>query len=339
MNREEGFPKPVSEVIAVLAGIFYQQGRSEIHELLENSHASFDQVNYDNWNGGTYTWALRLEVPISIFTTIETRLNAIEKEIATKLNYLDRLYPNDPVGEVTIIPITPGISVQGERMTPSEVEVRRLWPEKRFRLFLSHVSKHKVEVSALKDELALYGIAGFVAHEDIEPTSIWRNEIKIALRSMHALAALITTDFHTSMWTDQEIGWALGRGIQVISVRLGADPYGFAGEFQGIQGALDSPTVLASNIVKALLTNPHTRGEMRRTLVAAFSSAISFDIAKRLKSLLIKIPYFTEEEKIILRTACIENDQVANAFGVVNAIYASIGKPPELLKSDDGILF
>ena len=329
MSSEEGFPKPVGEVVATLAAIFHHQGRSEIHELLENSHARFDQINYDNWNGGTYTWALRLEVPIAIFAPVEHRLTKIEKEIEAKLKNIARVYQNNHIGEVTITPVAPGSPLQRERMAPSEVEVRRLWPEKRFRLFLSHVSKYKTDVSKLKDELALFGVAAFVAHEDIEPTSEWRNEIKIALRSMHALAALITPDFHASPWTDQEIGWSLGRGIQVISVRLGADPYGFAGEYQGISGALDKATLLATDIVKTLLANTQTHSEIRRSLVSAFTKAGSYEMAKRLKSLIVEIKDFTEEEKEILIKACTENSQVADAFGVFKAIYAAFGKTPE----------
>jgi hypothetical protein len=324
-----GFPKPVSEVIATLADIFRHQGRAEILELLENAHAHFDEINYDNWNGGTYIWALRLEVPVPIFAALEPRLAAIEKEIAGKLSYFERLYPNDQVGEVTITPITPGASVLGQRMAPSELEVRRLWPDGRFHLFLSHVSNHKVAVSKLKDELALYGVTAFVAHEDIEPSLEWRGEIELGLRSMHALVALITPDFHASQWTDQEIGWALGRGVLVVPVRLGVDPYGFAGKYQGVPGTLDQPEALATAIVQALLANTQTHGEMRRSLVHAFSEAESFNMAIALRWLVVEITDFTDEEKATLRKACTENGQVAGAYNVAKAIYAAFGKPPE----------
>ena len=129
----------------------------------------------------------------------------------------------------------------GQRIAPADTEVRRLWPDKRFRLFLSHVSKHKLAVSKLKDELELFGISAFVAHEAIKPNLEWLREIELALRSRHALLALVTPDFHASVWTDQEIGWAFGRGVLVVPVRLGVDPYGFAGKAQGISGVLEKP--------------------------------------------------------------------------------------------------
>jgi len=323
------FPKSVSEVMATLADIFRHQGRSEILELIESAHAHFDETNYDNWNGGTYTWALRLEIPVPLYATLDPRLASIEKEITTKLGYIERLYPNDHVGEVTITPIAPGASVLGQRMAPSEIEVRRLWPQGRFRLFLSHVSKHKVAVSKLKDELAFYGIVAFVAHEDIEPSLHWRDEIELGLRSMNALAALITPDFHNSVWTDQEVGWAMGRGVLVVPVRLGVDPYGFAGKIQAITGNLDRLSDLASSIVKSLLANPQTHGEMRRALVTAFCEASSFPMALSLRDHIIEVTDFTEEEKTALRNACMENAQVSGAYGVRTAIYKAFGKPPE----------
>jgi hypothetical protein len=326
---EANFPKPVGEVVATLLEIFRHQQQAEVVELLESAHAWFDHTYYDNWNGGTYIWTLRLEVPVPLFASVEPRLPNIEKQIGAKLNHFNRLYSNDRIGEATVSPIAPGTAALGQRVAPSELEVRRLWPERRFRLFLSHVAKHKVAVSKLRDELELRGVAAFVAHEAIKPSLEWQREIELALRSMHALAALITPDFHASVWTDQETGWAFGRGLLVLPVRLGTDPYGFAGKVQGISGDLASPEALANSIVESLLTNPQTHGEMRRALVAAFCEADSFPMALTLRDHIIEVTDFTDDEKAALRSACEDNDQVAGAWGVPKAIYKAFGKPPK----------
>jgi len=325
--REASFPKPVAEVVTTLADIFRHQGRTGTVELLERAHAWFDNVDYDNWNGGTYSWAFRLEVPVSVFASIEPHLPDVEKEILTKLAYCGRLFPNDPITAVTVSPFSPAGAV-GQRIAPSDVEVRRLWPENRFRLFLSHVSKHKIAVSKLKGELELHGVAPFVAHEDIEPTFEWEHEIELALRSMHALVALITPDFHGSSWTDQEVGWAFGRGLLVVPVRLGCDPYGLLGKVQGVSGSLAQPGMLASAIVDALLANNQTHGEMRRTVVSAFAGATSLSMATALCQHAIKIPDFTDEEKDALQTACVENIQISSHADVAEAIYNVFGRPP-----------
>ena len=325
--RSTGYPKPISEVIATLAEIFRHQSRGEVLELIENAHARFDEINYDNWNGGTTTWALRLEVPVPLFAAVEPRLKRVEEEVLSKLSYLDRLHPNDPVGEVTVTPINPGASALGQRMAPSEVEVRRLWPEGRFRLFLSHLAKHKVEVSKFKDELALYGISAFVAHEAIQPSLEWQREIELALRSMHGLLALITPDFHASFWTDQEIGWAFGRGVLVVPVRLGADPYGFAGKVQGISGNLEQPKALAKAVFETLLANPQTHGDVRRAFSKEFCESGSFNQSIQLRDYIPSVADFTDEEKTAMRDACESNGQLTSAYKVRETVYKAFGKP------------
>jgi hypothetical protein len=326
---ESVYPMLVGEAVATLSELFRHQGRSEIVEILDNAHARFDEINYDNWNGGTYTWALCLEVPVPIFASSESRLTEIEKEIGAKLAYFERKYSNHLIGEVTISPILSGSPLLGTRMAPSDLEVRGLWSEGRFRLFLSHLSADKVAVASLKAELEIYGVSAFVAHEDIQPSLPWQDEIILGLRSMHALAALVTPQFHNSDWTDQEIGWALGRGIPVISIKLGTNPHGFAGKFQALTGSLAEPKVLALSIVNTLIANTQTHGEMRRAIVKAFSGSRSFVQSQALRFIVVRITDFTDEEKSELQRACVENYHVSNAHHVANAIFSIVGRPVE----------
>lgn len=327
------FPKPAAEVVTTLADIFRHQGKTEVVEILENAHAWFDNTDYDNWNGGTYIWALRLEVPVSIFAPLEPRLPKIEKEITDRLKYFSQLDSSHFLKVATISPITTGAAVVGQRIAPADSEVRRLWPDKRFRLFLSHVSKHKVAVSKLKDELELFGISAFVAHEAIKPSLEWLKEIELALRSMHALLALITPDFHASVWTDQEIGWAFGRGVLVVPVRLGVDPYGFAGKVQGISGDLEKTKTLAESVFETLLSNPQTHGEVRRAFVTALCGSGSYPQSIMLRDYIPEIADFTDEEKTEMREACEKNDQVSNAYKVPETIYKAFGKPKKPAKT------
>jgi hypothetical protein len=337
---EAAFPKPTGEVVTTLAEIFRHQRRSEIVELLESANASIEQINYDNWNGGTYTWALRLDVPVPLFASVEPRLEAIEKEIAAKLTHISRTYSNDCLDTVTITPLSSAGAAASMRFVPSDLDVQRIWPSGYFRLFLSHVSKHQAAVSKLKEVLLLRGIDAFVSHKDIQPSLEWEKEIELALRSMHALAALLTPDFHISDWADQEIGWAFGRGLLVLPVRLPTDPYGFAGKVQGIRGNLKDPDDLAARIVGALLANPQTHGEMRRALVSSFCGAKSFPMALALLPLVVKVTDFTGDEKAALRSACFENSQVSGAYGVPDAIFRTFGRPlAEGAKEADDVPF
>lgn len=326
---EIGYPRSAAEVVSTVAELFVNQQKADLAELLESAVAYIEQTDYDNWNGGTYSWALRLEIPVSIYAKFENRLEEVESDISKKIGLLDRMYPRDHLNEVTILPISSATAVLGKKATPSTLEVTRIWREHSFKLFLSHVSLHKVAVGNLSKELSVFGVSAFVAHADIEPSLEWRDEIEIALRSMDALTALVTPEFHASLWTDQEVGWAFGRGVLALPVMLGATPYGFLGKFQGVTGGdLDHPSDLASQVVKALLGNRQTQSEMRRALVGAFSTVMTYKQAQSISKILFQLSDFTDDEKSTIWQASVENSQISDAYGLPEAIVRAIGKPP-----------
>ena len=103
------------------------------------------------------------------------------------------------------------------------------------RLFMSHLASRKEEVHGLSSMLKEFGFACFVAHDEIEPSREWRREIERALGSCDVLVAYVTPGFSASRWTDQEIGWALGRGLVAIPISVEREPpYGFIGSYQAV---------------------------------------------------------------------------------------------------------
>src|SRR5438094_846436 len=76
--------------------------------------------------------------------------------------------------------------------------------------------------------------------------------VEVAVDTADALAAFVTTDFHQSTWTDQEVGWALGRGLPVVPLNVGANPYGFFGQYQAVPIELGTPVLAAKRITNAL---------------------------------------------------------------------------------------
>lgn len=337
MMAQNGFPKTVEDVVATLADIYRHQNQFDIVELLESASARIEQTNYDKWNGGTYTYELILDVPVPVFATIESKLPEIEKSISLKLAIICRNLGNDHLDSVAITPLTSKSAGVGPRSKPADAEVQHLWTHGFFRLFLSHVSAHKVAVAKLKRELAVFGVSAFIAHEDIRPSLEWQNEIELALRSMHALAAFLTPDFHPSDWTDQEIGFALGRGVLVVPVRLGLDPYGFIGKVQGLSGSLEQSFRIANLLFSTLLSHPSTHRHMRKGVAFGFAAANSYKSAIHLSREIATVKDFAEDEKAVIQTACRDNDQVFNATGVVSRVCAALGvpEPNKTIESDD----
>ncbi|MFN4024982.1 MAG: toll/interleukin-1 receptor domain-containing protein [Hyphomonas sp.] len=116
----------------------------------------------------------------------------------------------------TIINIASDLDLKfSSEMTESAVLPENWKGTTDFRLFISHISKDKGIATRLKEALHAHHISGFVAHEDIHPTKAWQDEIERALNSMHAMVAVHTLGFSESVWTQQEIGFALGRRTKV----------------------------------------------------------------------------------------------------------------------------
>lgn len=174
------------------------------------------------------------------------------------------------------------------RIEVHEEDARRLFGDG-YRLFLSHSSHDRVRVAQLREELAVFGISAFVAHEDIEPDTEWQAEIEKALETMDGLVALHTPQFGESRWTDHEVGWALARGVPVLSARLGIDPYGFLGRRQAISAGWDD---LAPQIFQRIVNTP--RGF--ELFVTAMENCGSFDDGNELGRILPSIREVTEAQ-------------------------------------------
>ena len=146
---------------------------------------------------------------------------------------------------------------------PASITLPANWAKiTEFKLFLSHISKDKLKATRLKLCLEIYGINGFVAHEDIHPTLEWQSEIERALNNMDALIAIHTPGFSSSNWTQQEVGFALGKGVKVISFKMGEDPTGFISRHQALARRNRTAEEVAEEINSLLLADERTLAKL-----------------------------------------------------------------------------
>ena len=198
-------------------------------------------------------------------------------------------------------------SVTGARQVAPDA-TKRLWADGRFRLFLSHKAQVKRETAELKQNLLDYGVSAFVAHEDIHPTKEWQDEIENALATMDGFVALMTADFHDSNWTDQEVGYALARGVPIIAVRLEQNPYGFLGKFQALNSDWKSAP---EGIVKLLIKNDR----MLSAFISALSNCPFFDAGNTLANILQSIETVSEKQIDEIIEAVNTNVELQGSYG------------------------
>ena len=192
----------------------------------------------------------------------------------SKRTYSKEMLSN--VEEATLIEIATELGIIKESTKVKKVikEVN-FWKTGHFKLFLSHLATFKVPTSHLQAALRKYAISSFVAHEDIEPTKEWQQEIEAGLQTMDALAAILMPGFKESNWCDQEIGVAVGRDVLIIPIRRGLDPYSFIGKYQGIQAQGKNIGEVAEAIFQTLVKSPKTQNKMLLSISGAIVNATS----------------------------------------------------------------
>jgi TIR domain len=256
--REYKLSQDIERYLATVAKLYAQSGNRQLQELIVNAQARVHEAwSSDNWNGGTYGHALYLLIPETLYLNCIEHKVEIQDKLRDDLNKVHNVQ-NEFIEAVFLEMDEPeehewrkesGLLVAGKRVISADA-TRRIWGQDGFRVFLSHKSDVNQEIAELKNELRLFGVSCFVAHEDIHPTKAWQDEIENALGSMDAFVALMTPNFHESEWTDQEVGFAFGRGVPIIAVRLGKDPYGFIGKFQALTCKWETAAV---DIMKILI--------------------------------------------------------------------------------------
>jgi len=86
---------------------------------------------------------------------------------------------------------------------------------------------------------------------------------------MDAFVAVHTPGFKDSVWTQQEISFALGRGTKIISFKMGEDPTGFIGKHQALARQGRAAEDVAIEINTLLLADSRTAEKLKASQDAA----------------------------------------------------------------------
>jgi hypothetical protein len=318
-TRDQAFalPAKLDSYLGALSKLMAQEGKRSLQELIVNAKVRVEQGWESERDFGQTTWghAVYLAVPEIIFLRVAQKKDEIGREIAQGLNQLHHVRGEYVAAIFIEMDLPPaddwrresGLQVSARRDV-SSTAATRIWGSDGFRLFLSHKTSVKKEAADLKDKLSLFGFTVFVAHEDINPTKAWQDEIENALASMDGFVALLTGDYHDSDWTDQEVGYAIARGVPMLAIKLGLNPYGFIGRFQALSCDWNKAPV---EIAKILIKNDRVFG----AFVEALRKCQHFDDANSLASVLPSIERLDDSQIDELMAVYNENYEVRGGFG------------------------
>lgn len=322
MNRRKfDLPSRLDGYLATLSQLYATENKRTQQRIIVNSHPRVHEGwSHDNLDGGIDGHALYLTVPEPIYLAILRKKDALQKEIKAdlnKINHLQAEFVEEVFIEMEVAADSDwrersGELIKGIRVILPDAKSRIWSPADRFRVFLSHKAEVKRETAQLKQHLHRLGATCFVAHSDIRPRREWQIEIENALFSMDAFVALMTPRFHESDWTDQEVGVALARGVPVIAVKLGRDPYGFIGKFQALSASWETGAI---EIAKLLVDQER----MLESYIAAVEECASFDQGNELAAILPAIRGVSSSQAKRLLAAFNSNGQLQGSFGFSGA--------------------
>lgn len=100
---QDNFIEQSEEMLSTIVRLFAREGSAREVAILAESKTSLEQTDYDNWNGGTYIYTLFVDVPLGLFTQIQSSLKEIQEKLLDKMGLVvseDRCY----IREVTLRP-------------------------------------------------------------------------------------------------------------------------------------------------------------------------------------------------------------------------------------------
>lgn len=212
-------------IIRTLAQVYAMEGRKLEVEILAKSEAELEQIEYDNWNGGTYTYALKLQVSPVLYTRIGQGLDDIEKDMLKRLGPLLRAYSNEYLGQVMIT-----MQLEHEENWRdnamkwlNEAEDKDgLDTDVRFKYdaFISHATEDKPElVRPLAEELVRRGSRIWYDEFTLKVGDSLRQSIDMGLAASRFGIVVLSKAFFSKNWPQYELDGLVARqgvGYKVI---------------------------------------------------------------------------------------------------------------------------
>jgi hypothetical protein len=145
--------------------------------------------------------------------------------------------------------------------------------------FISYSSEIKKTAGKVKAYLDDYGFNCFLAHEDIPPQTVWPAEIVKALKKCNLFLPLLTPEFTTSFFCQQETGFAYCRKVEILPVMISKAPMGMIADLQAVRFNEKEFENSCWKIVDHVAKKTSLSGQILDALIKAFGESESYDDA------------------------------------------------------------
>lgn len=168
--------------------------------------------------------------------------------------------------------------------------------------FISYSSDIKITAGKIKAYLDNYGFNCFLAHEDIPPQTVWPAKILTALGKCNLFLPLLTPDFTTSFFCQQETGFAYCRKVEILPVMISKAPMGMIADIQAIRFNKKQFEKSCWKIVEHVAKNTSLSEPILDALIKEFGESGTYDEAcERAEKLLNKFSFTKRQIRKIKR--------------------------------------
>lgn len=99
----DSFPLAFESFLATIAELLRGKQSHEALGLLARADASVELSDFDHWNGGTYTWSLRLEIELGLLASLGSRATPISTAIGAAATKVFDAYDNHSLAQVHVV--------------------------------------------------------------------------------------------------------------------------------------------------------------------------------------------------------------------------------------------
>jgi hypothetical protein len=329
LNLRYQLPRKTEGYLRRLAVQYQTENEILKHEIIIKGRLKvIEETGYESWNQGTYGHTVRIYLPVEVLGKIHiNNQSTIQNEIQNDLRALAQAQNiQDEYFDCVVFEDNDEDDPHFQSAKPFglkpqlDPDTLSIWKPGMVRLFISHRDIHKAKANELAAALEKFGVYSFVAHDSIEATKVWAKEIRNGLETMEIMLAFITDEFSQSVYTNQEIGFALGSNKPIISLKLGKEaPSGFHSDKQALPGNIESLQKSALELYSLIAKEVGKKERLDEALITAFILSKDWSDAKdsfvRMQGCVTKL---TDAQLQRIVDAFYKNDQLHGCMYICN---------------------
>ncbi|MCL4386446.1 MAG: toll/interleukin-1 receptor domain-containing protein [Cyanobacteria bacterium] len=208
-----------------------------------------------------------------------------------------------------------------------------------YKIFISYSKFDKEIAGNIKDYFEEYkNINCFLAHDDLEPSSVWEKEIIKNLDSTNVFMPLQTKHLEESYWCQQEAGYALAKEIRIIPLMLDTNynlPIGFYAKFQGHTLKVNDLRIsIKKLLIKEKIIRQDNSEEIEKRIYV-FSKSNSWEEASNaIQSLLEFEDGLINADVIRIIDIAADNSEIRNSFDARKFLRNFISKHANIISAE-----